>query len=1039
MKNKTFNLRVFVLGALCLFTSIHAGAQTLQTITPPVNNLEKCSAGIIHQHLMETDAGYNARMHQYEQQVVNIKNSLTPKANALYKIPVVVHVLHKGEAVGTGTNVSDADIRKAIRNLNERYRKASGTAGFGNGVDMQIEFALAVRNPSGQCTNGITRTSMTGNTNYMNNGVQASTNTGITDAALKAVISWDRTKYYNIYLVSEFDNNEGGAGVQGYAYMATSHGANNDGAAILAANFTAEFTMTTTHELGHALNLFHTFEGDGTGSSCPSQTNGCGSGLGDCCADIPPHRRSQSNCNVTGTNSCNGNSSNALFARNYMDYASDDCVNMFTADQKTRAQAACAGLRASFFAASNLALVPVTAPTVDFTSTSSMICTGQTVQFFDASSCVPNTYLEETSWNNITFSWTFTSGTTVLTSSFQNPVITFTTPGTYDVALTVTTPAGTATVTKTAFVVYGASAVAACTPTSTNSGTTSGQTISNVKFNTINNSTDVYVNYAYQNFVCTKNTTVNVGTTYPLSITVNAGPNGGQVFEVYIDYNNNGVFDATEKVHSGFVTKGTNSSLNSAILQTNVTIPATAVTNTLLRMRVISDYSSTVPNASSTVAATKRTCSASFVVGDNEDYGVYIKQACTVAPIISVQPAAQAICEGANTSISVTATNATTYQWQVSTNGGTTWTNINNGGVYSNATTAALTITAATITMNNYKYRCATTNTCGNTNTSDVTLTVTAAPSVSATTPGNRCGTGTVVLGATASAGTLSWYAAATGGTALGSGISFTTPSISTTTTYYVAATNNGCSTPTRTAVIATVNQNVAMTSNPSNATICAGANITLTATGGSSYSWSSGQTSASITVSPTTNTTYTVTGVSTCNTTATVNVIVTPLPSASLATFPQACVNNTTFALTQGTPAGGTYSGTGVTGNNFNPSVAGLGSKVITYTVTANGCSKSVTGNIIVDGCLGIADNASEDLLIIYPNPVEGFMTVEGENLSKYSVIELRDVTGKLVSNWNVESAKMNIDMTQFANGNYTVKIVGAENIVVKKIQILK
>lgn len=80
-------------------------------------------------------------------------------------------------------------------------------------------------------------------------------------------------------------------------------------------------------------------------------------------------------------------------------------------------------------------------------------------------------------------------------------------------------------------------------------------------------------------------------------------------------------------------------------------------------------------------------------------------------------------------------------------------------------------------------------------------------PTISSITPASRCGTGTVVLGATASAGIINWYAASTGGTSLGTGTSFTTPSITTTTTYWVDATDSGCTTGSRTAVIATVNQ----------------------------------------------------------------------------------------------------------------------------------------------------------------------------------------------------------------------------------------
>ncbi|MEZ4810462.1 MAG: gliding motility-associated C-terminal domain-containing protein [Allomuricauda sp.] len=79
-------------------------------------------------------------------------------------------------------------------------------------------------------------------------------------------------------------------------------------------------------------------------------------------------------------------------------------------------------------------------------------------------------------------------------------------------------------------------------------------------------------------------------------------------------------------------------------------------------------------------------------------------------------------------------------------------------------------------------------------------------PTVDSTTGSERCGPGTVTLMATSSDGSiLNWYAAATGGIILGSGTSFTTPSISTTTSYFVEAEEDGCSTA-RVEVIATVN-----------------------------------------------------------------------------------------------------------------------------------------------------------------------------------------------------------------------------------------
>ncbi|PRX57757.1 Calx-beta domain-containing protein [Flagellimonas meridianipacifica] len=88
-----------------------------------------------------------------------------------------------------------------------------------------------------------------------------------------------------------------------------------------------------------------------------------------------------------------------------------------------------------------------------------------------------------------------------------------------------------------------------------------------------------------------------------------------------------------------------------------------------------------------------------------------------------------------------------------------------------------------------------------------ITLSRTITPSVLTTTPASRCGEGTVTLSATSSEGTLAWYASASGGTILGTGPSFVTPSLTTTTSFFVEATLNDCTSP-RTEVVATVNNN---------------------------------------------------------------------------------------------------------------------------------------------------------------------------------------------------------------------------------------
>ncbi|MFV8372500.1 choice-of-anchor D domain-containing protein [Flavobacterium sp. LB2P74] len=85
-------------------------------------------------------------------------------------------------------------------------------------------------------------------------------------------------------------------------------------------------------------------------------------------------------------------------------------------------------------------------------------------------------------------------------------------------------------------------------------------------------------------------------------------------------------------------------------------------------------------------------------------------------------------------------------------------------------------------------------------------VTVAATPTITSTTPNSRTGTGTVALSAVASAGTISWFATATGGTALTTGNSYTTPSITATTTYYIQSINGSCTSSPRVAVVATIN-----------------------------------------------------------------------------------------------------------------------------------------------------------------------------------------------------------------------------------------
>ncbi|MBW1658686.1 hypothetical protein GSY47_25165, partial [Flavobacterium quisquiliarum] len=103
-------------------------------------------------------------------------------------------------------------------------------------------------------------------------------------------------------------------------------------------------------------------------------------------------------------------------------------------------------------------------------------------------------------------------------------------------------------------------------------------------------------------------------------------------------------------------------------------------------------------------------------------------------------------------------------------------------------------------------------------------------PTITGTTPASRCGAGSVTLGATASTGTINWYATPTSTVSLGTGTSFTTPSLTTTTSYYVDATDNGCTTSTRTEVKATINT-IPTINSTTEASRCGTGSVTLKAT----------------------------------------------------------------------------------------------------------------------------------------------------------------------------------------------------------------
>lgn len=220
-------------------------------------------------------------------------------------------------------------------------------------------------------------------------------------------------------------------------------------------------------------------------------------------------------------------------------------------------------------------------------------------------------------------------------------------------------------------------------------------------------------------------------------------------------------------------------------------------------------------------------------------------------------------------------------------------------------------------------------------------------------------------------------------------------------------------------------------------ASVCAGSAALLTASGVTSYTWNTGANGSGLSVSPSSTTVYTVSGnLAGCSTQAvqTATVTVYALPSVNLAlAMDVACVNNGPVNM-NGTPAGGSYSGTGVSGNTFNPS--GTGTYTITYSYTnSNGCTNSSSKTITVELCTGLEEiNGGE--LVIYPNPAKETLTVKfGAMPDNAATVELYDAIGKLVVSQKATEQLVIVDVQAFAKGIYTLRIVSGNSQVVRRI----
>jgi len=295
-----------------------------------VPHSRNCGTMDVHQRMLKNDPEYAKNVERIEAFTQEyIKNGANFKTGAVITIPVVFHVVYQNAT----ENISDTRLTEQIDVLNQDFGKTNSDASLVPSafqslhVDTEIRFCLATKDPNGNSTTGITRTLTSVSTFNTNDDVKF-TSSGGKDA-------WDTQKYLNIWICDL------GTSLLGYAQFPGGSTA-TDGV-VLNYRYTGKTGAispfnkgrTATHEVGHYLNLRHIW-GDDPGCS-PD----------DLVSDTPVQASENYGCpNFPKTDACQPASPGVMFM-NYMDYADDACMYMFTAGQKARMQAALAGPRSS--------------------------------------------------------------------------------------------------------------------------------------------------------------------------------------------------------------------------------------------------------------------------------------------------------------------------------------------------------------------------------------------------------------------------------------------------------------------------------------------------------------------------------------------------------------------------------------------------------------------------------------------------------------------------------------------------------------------
>lgn len=368
-------------------------------------------------------------------------------------------------------------------------------------------------------------------------------------------------------------------------------------------------------------------------------------------------------------------------------------------------------------------------------------------------------------------------------------------------------------------------------------------------------------------------------------------------------------------------------------------------------------------------------------------------------PTVAASSPITQVCNGSTTTLN--ANGASSYNWMPG----------NQNGPSVTATITANTTYTVTGTAAN-----------GCTNTATVSIAMLPTPSVTATSnSATVCSGNSVNLSSTGlNAVNYIWFP----GLISGQNVTVV-PSSSTTYTVNGYATN-GC---THSATVAiTVNPSPALT-HGGQTSICEGSSSTLSVSGANTYVWMPGTLSGNTQIlNPAATTTYTVTGTGAngCMDSTHVTLTVHANPAASLTVSNDTACNIDAAVTLTGLPAGGTYYGSNVAGNAFDPATAPIGTTPISYVyVDVNGCSDTAHSAITVDICLGMEGVTAANVKA-YPNPFSDRLTLTSNAIIEK--VEVYNASGQLLFAQQTNTSMVELNMNAYESGVYFIRLTGGE-----------